>query len=97
MKQIQASSSCLALNLGSIQLEDYIYLLFTFMIAKKGVFTQGPILNLKNELIKILKLRKQEELFSEEAEVSNISDQCVNVNRGELTIFFNFGKDLHKI
>jgi len=67
------------------------------MIAKKGVFTQGPILGLKNELMKILKLRKQEELFSEEAEVSTISEQCVSVNRGQLSIFFNFGKNVHKI
>lgn len=64
IKQIQASSNCLSLTFNEVQKEDYIYLLFSFIIAKKGVFTRGPITSIKNEMIKILKLRKQEELFN---------------------------------
>ena len=59
VKQIQASSNCLSITFAPTQKEDYIYLLFSFIIAKKGVFTRGPIDSIKSELIKVLKLRKQ--------------------------------------
>jgi hypothetical protein len=93
VRQIQASSNCLALNFTSIQPEDYIYLLFSFMIAKRGVFTTGPVGSIRADLIKILKLRKQEEIFREEASVENINERCVIVRRGEITILFNFCKE----
>lgn len=43
VKQIQSSSNCLSLHFDSVQPSDYIYLLFTFLISKRGVFTRGPI------------------------------------------------------
>lgn len=32
-------------------------------------------------------------MFSEEAEVTNISEQCLIVKRGPVTILFNFSKE----
>lgn len=93
VKQIQASSNCLSLTFNEMQKEDYIYILFSFIISKKGVFTRGPIESIKNELIKVLKLRKQEELFREEAEVMRVSDDCVIVKRGDVMFLFNFSKE----
>lgn len=42
-------------------------MLFTMLIAKKGIFSRGDISGIKKQLIRILKLRKQDELFQEES------------------------------
>lgn len=84
----------MSITFDSVQKEDYIYLLFSFIIAKKGVFTRGSIASIKDELIKILRLRRQEELFSEEAEMMRINDECVMVSRGNRTVLFNFSKEV---
>lgn len=76
-----------------MQKEDYIYLLFSFVISKQGVFTRGPVEAIKPELIKILKLRKQEELFHEETEMLRVSDDCVIVKRGAVMFLFNFSRE----
>jgi 1,4-alpha-glucan branching enzyme len=60
VKQIQSSSNCLSLNFKDVQPTEHIYLLFTFLISRKGVFTRGPIGGIREDLKKVLKLRRQE-------------------------------------
>ena len=90
VKQIQSSSNCLSLQLDHLQPSDHIYLLFTFLISKRGVFTRGPIAALREGLRKVLRLRRQEELFSEECEMERIDEDCMVVSRGTNRIVFNF-------
>lgn len=42
VKQIQSSSNCLSLHFDALQPNDHIYLLFAFLVSKRGVFTRGP-------------------------------------------------------
>lgn len=93
VKQIQSSSNCLSLHFDALQPSDYVYLLFTFLISKRGVFTRGPIEGLREDLKKVLKLRRQEELFQEECEMERIDEDCMVVSRGSNHIVFNFSRE----
>ena len=92
VKQIQSSSNCLSLNFSDIQPTEYIYLLFSFLISRRGVFTRGPIGVLREEVKKVLKLRRQEELFNEECTMERIDEDCMVVSRGNSNIVFNFSQ-----
>lgn len=88
--QIHASSNCLSLDFSSMHPHDCTYLLFTFLISKRGVFARGPLRPIAAQLTQALKLRKQEELFNEEALLRRIDSDCVVIQRGQHLFLFNF-------
>jgi hypothetical protein len=89
-KQIHASSNCLSLDFSCMQPQDCTYLLFTFLISKRGVFARGPLRPIAAQLAKALHLRRQEELFNEEALLRRIDSDCVVIQRGQHLFLFNF-------
>lgn len=46
-KQIHSQSNCLSVDFRKFDRKDYIYLLFAFLISRKGLFTRGPFDNIR--------------------------------------------------
>lgn len=91
-QQIHCKSNCLAVSFDQFDKKDHLYLLFAFLISKKGVFSKGNFIPIKEELQKVLKLRKQEELFSEECKLIRMDETCMIVKRGKQLILCNFSE-----
>ena len=66
--------------------------LFSVFTSEKGVFCKGSLHKAQELIKKVLQVRNQNEIFNEEVEIENITDQVITVRRNRAIIVFNFSE-----
>lgn len=90
---ILGSSNCVPINLNNLNKKHLLNFIFGVLVSQKGVFCKGKIEQHGQILKKILRVRKQYELFNTPAQIITITDKMIYLMRGRTHIVFNFSNE----